>query len=256
MSITGIVLRGKAKQLAQNGTTGGTGVQLLLTDPDDYNEAIADALRVFDGDKPNRRVVDVTVGTAGFRFVVSGTGTVLPTSGLNAWVDGGSYITDVWFPYDANDQAAEPIDQNLWRQVQIPGDKEVLELLGDRAAVGQVLRLEYTVPHVLSETDAAATSVRAADQRAIITLSASMLLLVAAVKAVQNTGNTGLPNDIVDRRSQSDIYKSRAKDLRDVYASLVGTGGGDSLSGASATKDLDTAMSFRSAPLWHPNSSH
>ncbi len=256
MSITGAALRTKAKQLAQNGTTGGTGLQLLLTDPGDYDEAILDALRVFDGDRPNKRIVDVVVATAGFRFVLFGAGAVLP-AGLDAWVDGGSRVTDVWFPYDAADQGLEPLDRNSWRQTRIPGPKEALELLADQAAVGQTMRIEYTVPHVLSENDATATSILAADQRAAITLAASLMLTLAAVKAVQNTGNTGLPNDIVDRRTQSDIFSSRAKNLRDIYASLVGGGGaGGSLGAASGFRELDAPTSYGSAPLWHPSNRH
>lgn len=257
MSLTAGTLRTKAKQLAQNAAqTGGTGLQLLLTDPGDYDEAILNALAIFDTDKPNRRVVDVTVATAGFRFVLFGAGTVLPADpSLDAWVDGGSQVTDVWFPYLVDAQGGDPLDRNTWRQVRIPGPKDVLELLADQAAVGQVLRLEYSRPHVLSGSDVAGTSIRTSDQRAIITLSASMILLAAATKAVQNTGNTGLPNDVVDRRSQSDIFKSRAKDLRDLYATLVGSGGDDQAA-ASGFRELDPPTSYGTGRLWHPSSTH
>lgn len=255
MSITRADLRTKAKQLAQNAATGPTGIQLLLTDPDDYNEAILDALRLFDTDRANQRVVDITVGTAGFRFVLGGTGTVLPSTGLDAWVDGGSYATDLWFPYSAANQAAEPMDANSWRVNRVPGPKDELELMADRAAVGQVMRIAYVVPHALDETDVAKTSVRVADQRAIITLSAAMILQIAAVKAVQNTGNTMLPNDVVDRRTQADQFKSRAKELRDLYGQMVGAGGAEATA-ASGFRELDALTSYRSAPLWHPNSTH
>ncbi len=256
MSITQADLRTKAKALAQNAaTTGATGVQLLLNDPTDYDEAILNALAVFDADRPNQRVVDVTVATAGFRFTLGGVGTVLPAApSLDAWVDGGSRLTDVWFPFLATDQGAQPLDRNWWRVARIPGPKDVLELLANTAAIGQVLRLEYTRPHVVHATDATQTSILAADQRAIITLSASMILLIAAVKAVQNTGNTGLPNDIVDRRNQSDIYKSRAKDLRDIYTSQVGTD--EAGAAASGFIELDADTSYGAGRLWHPAGRH
>lgn len=257
MSITFADLRTKAKSLAQNAATTGTvGVQLLLNDPTDYDEAILNALAVFDADRPNQRVLDYTVVTAGFRFVLGGTGTILPVDpDLDAWVDGGSRLTDVWFPFLATDQGAEPMDRNWWRTARIPGPKEVLELLSNTAAVGQVLRLEYIRPHVVHASDPDQTSVATADQRAIITLSASLILLTAAVKAVQNTGNTGLPNDIVDRRNQSDIFRSRAKDMRDIYASQVGIGDADAPA-ASGFLELDAETSYGAGRLWHPASRH
>lgn len=256
MSITGANLRAAARRIAQDSaSTSGVGVQLLLNDPADYDEAIANALVAFKNDRPNLRILDLTLGTAGFRFVLSGAGAIMPTSGINAWVDGGSYLTDVWFPWNAASQGTEPLDRNTWRVIPTPTG-ESLELLANTAAIGQLMRLAYAAPHVLSEADATATSIRVADQRAIITLAASFILNQAAIKAVQNTGNTGLPNDVVDRRTQSDIYRSRAKELREVYANLVGRGADTDLSGASGTIELDALTSYRGGFLWHPNSTH
>lgn len=256
MSITGANLRAAARRIAQDSaSTSGVGVQLLLSDPADYDEAIANALVTFRNDRPNTRTLDVTLATAGFRFVLSGAGTIMPTSGVNAWVDGGSYLTDVWFPWDAAAQGSPELDRNVWRVVRTPTG-EALELLANTAVIGQLMRLAYTTPHVLSEAVAADSSIRAADQRAIITLAASFILQFAAIKAVQNTGNTGLPNDVVDRRSQSDIFRSRSKELRELYANLVGRGDDDDLSGASGSIELDAYTSYRGPFLWHPNSTH
>jgi hypothetical protein len=75
-------------------------------------------------------------------------------------------------PLQCDDQAAEPMDRNDWRH---DGGSRAARKSWNcwaQAAVGQVLRLEYVPPRP-GEADAAATSVRTADQRAIITLSAS-----------------------------------------------------------------------------------
>ena len=250
MSISLADLRTKARQIAQDSpSTGGTGVQLLLNDPGDYDLAISQALDVLDGDRPNLRTLDVTVATAGSQFVLYGTGAVLPTSGLNGWVDGASAVQDIWFPYLASTQPNNPLERNDWRILEGPAGAQILEFLWDQPAVGQVIRFQYVNPHVIGAT-AGDTSIRAGDVNAVALLAASFILLMAAVKAAQNTGNTGLPNDVVDRRTQADVFRSMSKELRDRYAVIMGRGGSSELLGASGTKDLDVMGSFRPF-LWH-----
>lgn len=89
-----------------------------------------------------------------------------------------------------------------------------------------------------------------ADEDALAALTASLILQIAAIRAVQNTGNTGLPNDIVDRRTQSDIFRSRAKEMRELYNTLVGKGSAADLAGASATRDLDVPAKAGVPRLW------
>lgn len=89
-----------------------------------------------------------------------------------------------------------------------------------------------------------------ADEDALAALTASVILQIAAVRAVQNTGNTGLPNDVVDRRTQSDIFRSRAKEMRELYNTLVGKGSPADLAGASATRDLDVPTKAGVPRLW------
>ncbi len=365
-------VRASAKQLAQNKVpTGATGVQLLLTDPDDYTLAVRQALEQFSRDKGNDRVVDHTVTVAGFRVVLKGSGALASLTGADAF-SVESALLAVWLPFDATSQGQAPLDPNSWRVVKDPGGKLVLELLADQLVVGQVLRLQFTRPHTLTEapntvsaptapsaalmapaaagnvddgahswavtfvtaqgeTEASAGSspVTVADQatngqvtvaipvsadpgvtarniyrtvagdtgvkklagtvlnntvttftdnvadanlgadapstntaggansvdddheQMLVTLAASMVLQLAAVKAVQNTGNTGLPNDVVDRRTQSDQFRSRAKELRDLYAVLAGKGGDkSSLSAVSGWGDMDTEFSDGRGFLW------
>jgi hypothetical protein len=90
-----------------------------------------------------------------------------------------------------------------------------------------------------------------ADEEALSLLAASLILEVAAVKAAQNTGNSGLPTDIVDRRTQSDIYRSRSKELREFYNGIVGLGSSDNVPPASAFRDLDLPDRYGYGRLWH-----
>lgn len=366
-------VRVAAKQIAQNTpTTGSLGVNLLLTDPDDFNVAVVQALQLFDSDRPNVRTVDHTVAVAGFRPILKGTGALAELTGADAW-PGTNLPKAVWYPWDVTSQGQEALDPNHYRIVQDPGPLTILELLIDSLVVGQVLRLQFTRPHGLTEApnsvaapttapsavlatpaapgnvdngahsyavtyvtahgetppSAASSPVTVADksvngqvtvtiqvspdygvtarkvyrtvagdagtrklvgtvanntatsftddiadsglgadvpstntaggvntvddddEEKLHLLGASMILQLAANKAVQNTGNTNLPNDIVDRRTQSDIYRSRAKELRDLYNSLVGRGKDADLSGHSAFGDMDTEMSDGRGFLWH-----
>lgn len=260
MAITRADLRAAAKQLAQDASvTGGTGLKLLLTDPGDYNLAISQALPILSKDRPNLRVLDYTVLAAAFRFVLSGAGAILPAdpaASRDAWVPGGSQVQAVWWPYLATSQGAEPLDPDLWRVLPAPGGVTVLELVGDTAAVNDVIRLEYLVPHQVHEDQAANSSVLAGDWEALTVLVASLVLQVAANKLAQNTGNTGLPSDVVDRRSQADVFRSLAKDLRGHYNVLVGHGPASDLAAASGVKDLDTLPSHNRGFLWHPLRGH
>lgn len=373
MAISRYSVRAAGKQLAQDAGpgTGPTGVQLLLVDPDDYNLAVLQALRIYATDQPNLVVVDVTLVAAGFRIVLSGAGVQAELVGANAWQDGDSFLESVIRNWTTASQNLQPLDPNTYRVNREPGAKIVLELLEDSAAAGEVLRLAFTARHTLTESpnsvtasaapavalaapaapgnvdnglhtwaftwvtaqgettpsptaaltvvdktvngqvkvtipsglDQGATSAKVyrtvaggagnlklvgtlaggsggiftdnvadaglgADApatntaggtntvpeghaEALAALVGSLILQMAANKAVQNTGNTGLPNDVVDRRSQSDIFSSRAKALREQYNVLVGKTSGADLKGASAIKDLDVDASSGLGFLWH-----
>ncbi len=370
MSVCQGSVRAGAKVLAQNvPTTGGLGVNLLLTDPTDFNAAIQQALRLFAQDRPNVRVVDATLAAGGFRIILRGEDAVSDFAGADAW-SAYSLPRNVWYPYVASRQGQDPVDQNNYRIVQDPGGKTVLEFLVDTLQAGQVMRVEFSRPHMLTEapdvvadpTEAAEAELAGAgegvvdngahsyvftwvtangetlpspagsvtvankdedgqvnvtvpesddygvtgakiyrtvadddesyllvgslpvnggvfvdnvadadlgaavpdantaggtntvdpDDEATVTMAAAaMILQMAAVKAAQNTGNTNLPNDVVDRRSQSDVFRSRAKELMDLYKSMVGRVLDGEGAGHSAFGDLDTYFSDRRGFLWH-----
>lgn len=369
-------VRAAAKRIAQDGPGDGTGQSLLVTDPDDYTVAVRQALPIFQQDRPNVRVVDVTVASSGFLFPLSGAGAVLDQdedASLNAWAEDDSLIEAVWWPYAAADQGVQALDANFYRTRRTPTG-EALEFVDTRPATGEIIRLEFTRPHQLTEApntvdaptaptlalvaaaglitngahswaasylteqgetvpgavaaltvtnNAAAgkvsvtipatdltgvigakvyrtvaagsalklvgtvvqdmvspatfvdnvadgalgaaaptantagglNSVRTSDGTALALLVASLILQLAANKAVQNTGNSGLPNDIVDRRSQSDQYRSRSKELRDVYKQIVGKGDPGDLTPAGAFLDLDVQGAYGRPLLWHPSGS-
>ena len=246
MAFTRVDVRAEAKQLAQQGSA-----QLLVTDPGDYNECIDQALRMFSQDRPNDRIVHQTLAASGFRQQLFGAGAMSGLTGLDAWIDGFSAMAKVWYPYIESNQDSGPLDINSWRLQRDPGPKVFLIFTGDTPAAGQILRLEFVSPHVLHESDPVQSSTRTGDKDPFVLLTAHFICLLTSVRYAQNTGNTGLPNDTVDRRTQSDVMKSRAKDLLEKYNIAVGKGTAADIKGASAFGDLDVESSHGAGFLWH-----
>lgn len=243
MAISKADLLVAAKAIAQEKST-----LPLLHETTDYDQAVALALRRFDRDVPNERTVNYTVLAAGFRFVLAGSGAIL--SGVDAWIDGRSFLRRVTHPYDATSQSNPPIPDDEWRIVRDPA-AIVLELLQTTPTSG-VLRLEFVTPHTLHATVAASSTIPAGYVEALSVATAFEILMAFARRAVQNTGSGALPNDTVDRRTQSDIARSRAKELLESYFVLVGRSKDPAdVAPASAVKDLDVPMSHAFGPLWH-----
>jgi hypothetical protein len=237
-----------AKRLAQ--TPQAAGVKILLQDPDDYYLAVDQATAQLGRDKPNRTVQDLVLAASTYRIPLGGPGGL-----VTGWVDGVSYVTDVWSPF-LNVQDEVPNDPNTWRLAAGPGGVTNLELLDHTAQAGSTVRVGIVLPWAVTDV-AGTTTILAGHQRAFEALAAYYVLTMAANLAVQNTGASGLPNDIVDRRTQSDIFRSRAKDLLGIYGSLIGIPGAGtdkangSVAPASATKDLDVPAGNPWGFLWH-----
>jgi hypothetical protein len=244
VSVTRAAITAAAKGIAQDP---GGGNALLLA-AGDYDLAIAQAIEAFRSDRPNVRVVHYTVPAAGFRFILFGTGLILPTTGLDRWIDGGSQLRTVYQPYVA-DYDNYPLERNAWRVRREPGPLEVLELLGGTASAGTVLRLEFTAPHTVG-TLAADTSILEADVNAFEVLVAAKICSAASRRYVQNTGTSTFQNESVDRRTQSDMMASRAKELLTQYGSLVGRDEQGSLPAAAIVKRFDVEPTHARARLW------
>jgi hypothetical protein len=233
-----------AKSLAQDTDTP------LLAMPEDYNYAFKQALRQLDRDRPNARVVHYTALVASSRFVLSGTGAIL--TGADAWVEGASSIAAVWPAYAAN-ALQKPLDLDRYRIIRDP-TLIALELLDTTVSIGAVLRLEFTRPHQVDDSidpDTAVDSILAGDADAFAVLLASILLSMAATRAVQNMGTSSLPNDVVDRRTQVDMWARRSKEYRAQYDAAIGIASTDApVGGAGVFSDLDVTPSHPLGFVW------
>lgn len=223
-----------AKVLAQD-----SGTPALLAGATDYDKAVDNARLEFGGDRPNKRIVHYTVVAAASRFVLAGTGAIL--SGLDEWVSKRSRMEAVWCPYDTTNRDREPLSDEDWRVFEEP-TVTALELQV-QAAVNDVLRLEFVVPHEIDIKDPALTTIVEDDLPALHLLTAAYILEMYAARSLQNTGNTGLMSDVVDRRTPLDQARSMAKDYRARYATLVGRS--DS---TAESRPLSSIGSHRSTP--------
>lgn len=226
------------------------GPGMVNNDTDDFATAITSAIERFGRDKPNTKYVHYTLPATAFRWQIAGSGSI---AAFASWIAGYSYPLGVWLPYLATNQGAAPMDPNLYRVLEEPNGVVYLELLAGTGSAGQVLRVAFAVPHTIDDVS---STIPAPNEVAFKTLASAYLMRIASRKAAQNTGTTGLPNDIVDRRTQSGDLNARAKDLFAEYAELMGlsTGGsgesGSTSKGAHAFKDLDSGL-WRGG-LWHP----
>lgn len=92
--------------------------------------------------------------------------------------------------------------------------------LGDAVGVGAQVRLTYTVPHVISDTE---DTVRPAHREPLAAYAAALLLDGLAAAAI-NDGDPTIGADSTDRRTKSQEYASRARACRKIYDEALGRG--------------------------------
>lgn len=243
----------RVRSLVQSAQTGG--VTVLLRDPEDYGLAVDQAIAKLSKDRPLKTILDLAIATAGFRLLLAGGVSPL----IAGWVGGATYITKIWSPFTTTAQGLVPNDANAWMITPGPGGTTYLELLDHTAGVGSIVRVEVAWPYVVGAA-AVDTTIPAGYARAFEVLAAYFALMIAANGAVRNTGNSSLPGDVVDRRSQSGDYAARAKGMLAIYNDLMGLGGtgagiagagGSTVAPASGFKDLDVPSTFPAGFMFH-----
>lgn len=170
-----------------------------LTVTDDYQPAITAALERYSVHRPREVVVDVT-GTGGHDVT-------LPAS----WVDEFSTLRSVEYPVD--EVPAEFLTVDEWTVYNSPAGK-VLRLVGDTPAETDSLRLTITVPR-------AEAQIKTGDTDAVASLAASFCLDTLA-NLFASANDPTIMADVVNYRTKSVEYASRAKALRRLYRDHVG----------------------------------
>ncbi len=137
------------------------------------------------------------------------------------------------------------------------GSNEWLYLPTRSPSSTETIRLSYSGRHLFSGSPAG-VDIPAAHFEAVCSLSAYFVCTWLATRYGQNV-DSGLNADISDRRSQSDVYASRAKEFYAQYESMLGigagvggAGGAGSLAGVMKFGDMDRGTYSPRDFLYHP----
>ncbi len=200
-----------------------------LVNPTDYDAKITAALNRYSKLRPDKLVEDV-----------AGSG----TSDLDlpeGWVDEFSTIKSIEYPVGDNPESI--LDADEYALYRSP-DGEKIRLRSDSPAATEVVRIAYTVPR-------SATTVPAVDVEAVCSLAAALCLEDLANAAVQ-TADPTMSADVVNYRTKSGEFASRAKRLMQLYKDHLGLKEDDTTPPASAVADFDEKYPGGLERLTHP----
>lgn len=218
----------------------------------DYQTAVTDLLRDRDGvvSDPQR---DAAIETARAQYSIDAPRPV--TVDANAAAAGNTLALPAGWTDDSVLTAAEyPVGE--WppsmlnaSDIQIYATPASRELrLPVQLVIGDTVRLTYTADHLLDAND---DTIPERHRNAVASLAASLLCgQLASYYAGQSESTIGA--DTVDRKTKSDQWRARARDLAAAYTAAVGTKPADRKQGASAFKELRRSDSLGGRRLFHP----
>jgi len=210
---------------------------------DEKTRAVNSAVNLHSKYSP-RKVVEDVDGDGGFDYALSG---------LESWEEGFSSIVQVEYPVDDDDEAADILEESDWAIYEKPTGK-VLRFLAGRPAVGESIRVTYTVRHAFvqpedEEEDPQAT-VTAADEQAVQSLAASFFCRMIAAANAENQDST-ISADSVDQTSKRREYEAQAAKYRNEYNEHMGISPGKPKP-ASINQDQDISYPWGWDRLTHP----
>ena len=183
-----------------------------LTDTDDYDSAITEALNRYSGNRPRLVVADIA-GSGGSDYPV-------PTG----WVEGLSVVESIEYPAGQNPEII--LDDDDWRLYRSPAGLKI-RLIEATPQAGETIRTLYTAGH----TEA---TVLAMDLEAVANLAASICLRMLAAAYGQSSDST-IMADSVNYRSKGDEFARRAKELEGLYRAHIGVKENDTTPAACST---------------------
>ena len=202
------------------------------------DDALREALSRYDLDVPLRVVEDLTGDGSLFDFA------------LASWVDQFSSVSSVEYP--AGYRPATFVDPNDYEIYQTSSTTK-LRLKFDTPGSGETVRVNYNGRHTIEDLDsAAATTIYAGHEEAIVRLAASNLLLRLATLYLHEQGGTLVDADAINRSSKSDIARRLANALEADYRNYLGIESG--VVAAGGVVDWDTTFAGSGlARLTHPS---
>jgi hypothetical protein len=203
-----------------------------VVSPDQRDAAITAAVAQYSSDRPRPIVVDAEAQAPG---------NVLD-------------LPDGWTPDSVLLAAEFPIGQLQpsmldMSEVQIYDTPTSRELrVPVQLEIGDAVRLTYTADQLL---DADNDTIPLRHRQAVASLAAAMLCGQLASYYAGESEST-ISADTVDRKTKSDQWRARQKDLLAAYANTVGIAPSDRVKGASAVKELRRNDSLGGRRLFHP----
>lgn len=169
----------------------------------DRDNAIAAAVRRYSGDRPRRRVDDVTASDAN----------TLPLPAQ--WVTDFSRVISLEYPIGNRPPTGiDPERYGLYTDT----DQVTTIMLLDAVIAGADVRCAYTIRHTVTSS---LDTIPDADREAVACWAAALLCdQLASIHA--NAGDVTIQADAVDRGSRAREYANRAKTLRARYLSELG----------------------------------
>lgn len=203
-------------------------------------EAVREALMEYSRDRPRVVVEDVT-GDGG-QFYEIGTG-----EALVEWDDEFSVVLAIDYPAAtvADDDEPEWLEAEDWAVYRV-GTTRYLYFPNHSPSAAETARVWYATVYEFdanNETDAPAVNFDA-----ICTLAGGICCEWLAIRYGQH-GDSTIAADVVNHRSKSDIYASRARELRKRYAELLGRG--EDLEAAAFVGDVDMGWAVGRDFLFH-----
>ena len=162
-------------------------------------------------------------GTVWAAYGTASAGVVEIVASLPDWFYRDSNIrgADIPAPTITADETPQPLEDEDF-QIVLVEDTEYLYLPNHRPGSSDTIRLYYPGRYVFDGTPVA-VDIPAAHFEATCTLGAHYVCRWLSAKYTQNI-DSGLSADIADRRNQSDVLASRAKDFLSDYQMLLGLG--------------------------------
>lgn len=168
--------------------------------PEQRERAIGLALVRYSADRPREIVEDV----------ISAGGATLPLPA--EWSPGESDLSGIETPV-----GADPLPADAWRMYRTPAGIEI-RLVGYSLAAGDVARLTYSAPHIVSDTQ---NTIPRAHREAVACYAASLLAEQVAT-AHAGTSDATIAADSVDHTHPAREWAKRAKEYRNRYFATLG----------------------------------
>lgn len=193
-----------------------------LSEPFDYDDSIAAAIKRYSKDRPRLTCFDQPGQDS--------SDIPLPAD----WNPGFSAIESIEYPIGNNPETL--VDSRDWRLYRTPTDTFIrFETI--KPASSKDVRLLYSILH-----DEASLPV--SDLEAVANLAASYCCRVLA-NAFGNTSDPVIQADVVNYRSKGDEYARRAKELEGLYKNHLGIRDGDTVAAATASVSAPDAPRVR-----------